>query len=55
MIEASAPHADALAARLSVKARRLAEAHAETRLRKARRDPHRWRMAQLLWPLITKD
>lgn len=48
MIAASADFA-ALAARLTAKARALAEA------RTARRDdPRRWRKARLLWPLFAK-
>ena len=50
MIEATAPFA-ALAARLTAKARRLAEAHARNR----RDDPRRWRRPALLWPLFGED
>jgi hypothetical protein len=38
------------AARLAGKARQLAEAKAEARLRERRGDARRWRLARLLWP-----
>jgi hypothetical protein len=39
------------AARLTMRARRLAEARLEARAQAARR----WRLAHLLWPLFTKE
>ena len=42
---------DRLAARLTARARALAEA----RLLARRADPRRWRRARLLWPLFGKD
>jgi hypothetical protein len=45
----------AFARSLARKAARLAEARTETRALSAREDPRRWRMARLLWPLMTKD
>ena len=51
MIEADAkPPTAAFLARLTAKARAIAEAEAELRLRAARNDPERWRKARLLWP-----
>lgn len=41
-----------MAARLAARAGALAEARAENILRTAKRDPWRWRMAHLLWPLF---
>jgi hypothetical protein len=37
---------------LEAKARSLAEAHGETRLRARRHDSNRWRLPALLWPLF---
>jgi hypothetical protein len=42
-------------ARLAAKARALGRAHAESRLRRQRRDPLRWRLPGLLWPLFAKE
>ena len=42
---------DAWVRRLTLKARLLAQAHAEGRVRESRGDPSRWRRPQLLWPL----
>lgn len=42
-------------ARLAQRAAALAEAHAETVLRKHRSDPWRWRAANLLWPLFSRN
>lgn len=54
MIEARAKgSATGFVARLSSRARKLAEAAAENRRRAA--DPRRWRHARLLWPLLTRD
>ncbi|MCR2834258.1 hypothetical protein [Parerythrobacter lacustris] len=39
---------------LEAKARRLAEAHGENRLRARRNDAGRWRITALLWPLFAK-
>jgi hypothetical protein len=44
-----------LAARLTAKAAALARARGEALLRARRQDPSRWRRADLLWPLFTKD
>ena len=55
MITARIASGSALLARLSLRAKALAEASAENRLRTRAADPWRWRRAQLLWPLITKD
>jgi hypothetical protein len=41
--------------KLEAKAALLAAAHAERTLRARRSDPVRWRMARLLWPLLTGD
>jgi hypothetical protein len=46
---------DALAARLTARASRLAVARATTRLLAARQDESRWRRAALVWPLFGKD
>ena len=51
----SRPAPASFAARLAAKARAIAEAHAEARVREARGDPWRWRKAGLLWPLFGKD
>ena len=48
----ASPSRSAFAARLAAKARRLALAHAENRLRARRKDGARWRQARLLWPLF---
>jgi len=42
-------------AKLEAKAAQLAAAYAEEELRSRRADPARWRMARLLWPLMTGD
>lgn len=42
------------AARLADKARQLAEAKAEERVRARRGEARRWRLARLLWPVFTK-
>ena len=55
MIEARPERGGQLAARLATKAERLGQAHAEARLRRRRRDPLRWRLPGLLWPLFAKD
>ena len=55
MIMAGTERGHALAARLAAKARLLGEAHAEARLRERRRDPRRWRLSGLLWPLFAKE
>ena len=55
MIEARAERAAALAARLAARAERLGRAYAETKLRRARRDARRWRLAGLIWPLFAKE
>lgn len=39
---------------LEAKARKLAEAHGEDRLRARRNDESRWRIPALLWPLFAK-
>lgn len=39
---------------LEAKARKLAEAHGEDRLRAHRNDANRWRLPSLLWPLFAK-
>jgi hypothetical protein len=41
-------------ARLAQRAAVVAEARAESALRARRRDPLRWRMPRLLWPLFTR-
>ena len=52
---AAKPSAPAgVAARLAERARHVAEAQAEDRLRARSTDPARWRDARLLWPLISK-
>ncbi len=45
---------DALAARLTAKAKAIATAAAQSRSLSRRTDPRRWRTAALLWPLFTK-
>lgn len=42
-------------ARVAARAERLGQAHAEARLRRRRRDPLRWRLPGLLWPLFAKE
>ena len=54
MISAAIPDFAALAKRLETKARKLAEARAESMALARRGNPLRWRKAALLWPLITK-
>ena len=54
MISAKADAPQHLAASLTRKARRLAKAEAETRLREQQQDAGRWRSAHLLWPLFGK-
>lgn len=39
---------------LETKARSLAEARGENRLRASRKDANRWRIPALLWPLFAK-
>jgi hypothetical protein len=51
MISATPAGPARFAARLTMRARRLAEAKLETRAQAARR----WRLAHLLWPLFTKE
>jgi len=46
---------DGFAARLADRARLLAKAGAENRLRARRSDGARWRNARLLWPLFSRD
>ncbi|HYD23541.1 MAG TPA: hypothetical protein VEB68_02005 [Croceibacterium sp.] len=55
MIEAKTRAAAPLADRLAAKAGLLGEARAEALIRAHRRDPRRWRLAGLLWPLFAKD
>jgi len=55
MIEATTDARASFAARLANRARLLAEAEAETRLRSQRADSSRWRNARLLWPLFSRD
>lgn len=43
-----------LAARLTKRARILAEAHAAARRLETRQDESRWRRAGLVWPLFAK-
>lgn len=54
MIKAETPGMSRLMTRLSARAARLAETAAENRARARRRDPGRWRHAELLWPLFWK-
>jgi hypothetical protein len=54
MIEATTPDANGFARRLARKARALAAAFAEARLRERRGDAARWRRPALLWPLFTR-
>lgn len=51
MIRAAADF-DALARRLTARAKRLATARLAARLLAARRDERRWRRAALVWPLF---
>jgi hypothetical protein len=51
MISARPADPALFAARLTTKARRLAQARLEARVQAARR----WRLAHLLWPLFTKE
>ena len=55
MIEATTKARASFAARLARRARLLAEASAEARLRSRRGDSARWRNARLLWPLFSRD
>ena len=56
MIEAKlARRENGFVARLTAKARALAETAAENRLRARASDPWRWRKPGLLWPLFLKD
>jgi len=48
------PESSGFAARLTAKARMLAEARGENAVRARRNDPHRWRLPRLLWPIFTK-
>jgi len=55
MIEAEAkPERAGFAARLARRAETLARAHGENAARARRRDPWRWRLTRLLWPLFTR-
>lgn len=54
MIAAKLPAAQAFAARMAARAGLLAGAHAEAMRRARAADGTRWRVARLLWPLITK-
>lgn len=54
MMDARIARSD-LAQRLTDRARKLAEVHAENRLLARRAEPRRWRDARLLWPLFAKD
>jgi hypothetical protein len=55
MIGASTqPDFDGLAASLAAQAKALAEAQTAAAALEARKDPTRWRQANLLWPLFTK-
>lgn len=45
---------DALAMRLTEKAKAIATAATQSRSLALRTDPRRWRSALLLWPLFTK-
>ena len=55
MISARLTNVGPFMASLADKAERLAKAAAENRLRATRADTSRWRRANLLWPLFTKD
>ena len=55
MIEARQARGAGFAARLAAKAERIGQAHAEARARRRRRDPLRWRLPGLLWPLFAKE
>jgi hypothetical protein len=50
----TSPDFEGLAARLTTKAKALAEAHAERTALARRANPARWRKPGLLWPLFTK-
>lgn len=55
MIQARTGDATGLVARLTASASTLATAQAKVRLLTRRNDTRRWRRAELLWPLFTKD
>jgi hypothetical protein len=56
VIEAKiSPERAGFAARLARQAETLAAAQGENALRARRRDPWRWRLSRLLWPLFAKD
>lgn len=55
MIEARTDSRASFAARLANRARLLAVAAAESKLRSRRKDGSRWRNARLLWPLFSRD
>jgi hypothetical protein len=44
----------ALAARLTVRAEDIAQAHGESLILERHDDPRRWRRARLLWPNFSK-
>ncbi|MGN3974439.1 hypothetical protein [Tsuneonella sp. SYSU-LHT278] len=48
----TSPSAASFVARLARKAQLAGKAQAEMRVRAARGNPARWRMARLLWPLF---
>ncbi len=54
MIKAEITGLPRLASRLTARAASLAAAAAENQARRSRRDPVRWRRAELLWPLFSK-
>jgi hypothetical protein len=49
------PEPAGFTARLTGRADLLAKAHGENALRARRRDPWRWRLPRLLWPLFTRN
>ena len=55
MIEIETRDKSGVFARLADKAAALGMARAETTRRRSAGDDTRWRRAQLLWPLFTKD
>ena len=55
MISAEISGRESFAARLAARARKLAQARAETLLRARRNDAWRWRKPGLLWPLFGKE